>query len=359
MAGGGTGGHVVPAIAVARDLATRGHRILFVGTRAGIEARLAPAAGFDIEWIEIGGWQRVGLWQRLKTLGLIPVSCWRSWRLLGRTRPAAIFSMGGYVAAPVVAAALLRRIPVVAMEPNAMPGMVNRVAGRWLTRALLGFEETRRWFPEGRAEVTGVPVRAEFFRLPERAAGSGEGELTILITGGSRGSRTLNRAFRESWPLFCQAGAGVPVRFRHQSGADEHAELARDFAATGLAGSVEPFVADMPAAFAEADLVVGRSGANAVGEIAAAGKASILIPFPFAADDHQKKNAEVLTSAGAARMIEDRDFTGSRLFEEVAELARNRERLAAMGAAARRLARPGAAARAAAILEEVANRRPV
>lgn len=356
MAGGGTGGHVVPALAVARELKSRGHRVVFVGTRAGIEAKLVPAAGFEMEWIETGAWQRVGLRQRLKTLWRIPVSLARSWRLLESAGAAAVFSLGGYVAAPVVLAAFLRRVPVVVMEPNALPGLVNRLGGRWVARALLGFETTRAWFPAGRSEVTGVPVREEFFSLPARPADEEktEKELSILITGGSRGSRTLNQAFRQSWPLF--RAAGIPVRFHLQCGVDAQADLARDFAATGLAGSVDAFIAAMPAAFAGADLVVGRSGANAVAELAAAGKPAILVPFPFAADDHQKKNAEVLAAAGAARLVEDRDFTGQRLFDEVSRLAADRRLLAAMAAAARPLARPGAAARAARILEEVANR---
>lgn len=353
MAGGGTGGHVVPSIAVARELSARGHRVLFVGTRAGLEAKLAPAAGFEIEWIETGAWQRVNWLTRLRTLWRIPASLIRSWRLLGRSGAAAVFSLGGYVAVPVVAAAFLRRVPVVVMEPNAMPGMVNRLGGRWVARALVGFQAAQAWFPAGRSEVTGVPVREEFFSLPARPA-EGGGELSVLITGGSRGSRTLNQAFRQSWPLFREAG--VAVRFRHQCGAEAQAELARDFAAAGLAGSVDAFIADMPAAFAAADVVIGRSGANAVAEIAAAGKPSILVPFPFAADDHQKKNAEVLAGAGAARLVEDRDFTGQRLFEEAMRM-RDRAQLKRMGEAARKLARPGAASRAAAILEEEAARR--
>ncbi len=354
MAGGGTGGHVVPSLAVARELASRGHEVFFIGTRLGLEAKLVPAAGFGIEWIETGAWQRVSWMRRARTLWQIPAGFGRAWRVLARRRVSAVFSLGGYVAAPVVAAALARRVPVVVMEPNAMPGMVNRLAGRFVARALLGFEEARAWFPAGRAEVTGVPVRAEFFSL--RAAPDRE-EMTVLITGGSRGSRTLNEAFRQSWPLFQRAGAAV--RFRHQAGVDAQPELARAFAATGLAGQVEVFIADMPAAFAGADLVVGRSGANAVAELAAAGKPSILVPFPFAADDHQRKNAEALVRAGAARLVDDGHMNGQRLFDEVLELAQDRPQLARMGQAARGLAHPEAAMRTANVLEEVVGRRPL
>ena len=352
MAGGGTGGHVVPSLAVARQLVARGHEVLFIGTRAGLEAKLVPAAGFGIEWIETGAWQRVSWARRARTLWQIPAGLGKSWRVLKRLRPGAVFSLGGFVAAPVVAAALLRGVPVVVMEPNAMPGLVNRLAGRFVTKALLGFEEARAWFPAGRAEVTGVPVRAEFFSL-RRAAPDRE-EMTVLITGGSRGSRTLNEAFRQSWPLFRREG--VAVRFLHQAGVDAQPELARAFAATGLAGQVDAFIADMPVAFAEADLIVGRSGANAVAELAAAGKPSILVPFPFAADDHQKKNAEALARAGAARLIDDRQMNGQRLFDEVLELVKDRRQLARMGQAARGLAHPAAAERAATVLEEAAGR---
>ena len=350
MAGGGTGGHVVPSLAVGKELLARGHRVVFAGSRTGLEARLAPAAGFPIEWVATGAWQRVSWATKLQTLWRIPVGFWQSWRLLGRHGAAAVFSLGGYVAAPVVAAAILRGVPVVAMEPNAMPGMVNRLTARWVRRALLGFAEGLRWFPAGRAEVTGVPVRGEFFALPAKPAGD---ELTVLITGGSRGSRTLNEAFAASWTLFQQEG--MKVRFRHQSGVDAQAGLERAFAASGLSGAVDAFIADMPAAFAEADLVVCRSGANAVAELAAAGKPSILVPFPFAADDHQRKNAEALVAAGAAHLVEDREMTGERLFEEVMRLARDRPELERMGAAARRMAKPDAAARAAAVLEALAG----
>ncbi len=350
MAGGGSGGHVVPLLAVARELESRGHRVIFVGTRAGLESRLVPAAGFAIEWIETGAWQRVSLSRRMKTLWQVPRGLWRCWRMLGRTRAAAVFSLGGFVAAPVVAAALARRVPVVAMEPNAMPGLVNRLTGRWVTRALLGFEEARAWFPAGRSEVTGVPVRSEFFAIRPRPPLAG---WTVLITGGSQGSRTLNQAFAASWPLFQKEG--VKVTFRHQSGVAAHAELARAFGESGLAGVVEAFIPAMPSAFAEADLIVCRAGANTVAELAAAGKPSILVPLPFAADDHQRKNAEAMVRAGAARMVEDCELDGARFFQEVMVLLRDRGALARMGDAARGLARSGAAARAAAVLEEVAG----
>lgn len=346
MAGGGTGGHVIPGLAVARELKRRGHEPFFVGTREGLEAKLVPAAGFPIEFIEIGGLNRVGAARIARTLAQLPLATAHMAAALGRWRPAAVFSMGGYAAGPVMLAACVRRVPMVLMEPNAVPGFTNRHMGRFAARALVNFEETARYFPRGKAEVTGVPVRPEFFALAPKPRGP---RLSVLITGGSRGSRTLNNAARESWPLFREAGSAV--RLVHQTGAAEHAGLAREFAASGIEGEVVPFIDDMPAAFAAADLVICRSGAGAVAEVAAAGKAAVFVPFPFAADDHQTRNAEVLAAAGAARMVADREFTGRRLFEEVSGLAP--ETLEKMGCEARRFARPGAAERAADILESL------
>jgi UDP-N-acetylglucosamine--N-acetylmuramyl-(pentapeptide) pyrophosphoryl-undecaprenol N-acetylglucosamine transferase len=220
---------------------------------------------------------------------------------------------------------------------------------RRVYRALVGFEATRKWFPAERCEVTGLPVRPEFFALQPKQGGV----FTVLITGGSRGARTLNRALRESWPLFQRNN--TPVRIIHQTGAAENAVLAAEFAKAGVAGEVVPFIKDMAAAFAQTDLVVGRAGAGGVNEISAAGMPSVLVPLPFAADDHQRRNAEALVEADAARMVLDREFTGQRLFDEVEALRGNAELLAAMRARVRKFAKPGAAERAADVLEEAAR----
>lgn len=352
MAGGGTGGHVIPLVAVARELRRRGHRPVFVGTRHGMEAALAPAEGFPLEFIEIGGLNRVGLARALRSLAQLPPSVADSLRLIRKHRPAAVFSLGGYAAGPVALAAWLRHLPIALMEPNAVAGMANRWIGRFADRALVNFAETAAQFPRGKAELAGLPVREEFFALPPKAR---EETLTLLVTGGSQGSSRLNQAVRESWPLF--RASPQPVRILHQCGRLPYDELNEAFAATGLAGRVVPFFDDMPAAFAEADLVVSRSGAGAVSELAAAAKPSLLVPFPFAADQHQLRNAETLARAGAARVVADADLTGRRLFDEVMELASQPGKLEQMSEAARRLARPGAAARAADILEELAGPR--
>lgn len=350
MAGGGTGGHVIPAIAVACELRDRGDRAVFIGTDRGFEATLVPNAGFEIEWIEVGALNRIGLLKKLRTVATLPGGLLRCWRLLGRYKARAVFSMGGYVAGPVVLAAILRKIPVLVMEPNAMPGMTNRRIGRFVAKALLSFEEARRYFPAGRTEITGLPVRREFFEIPDREPGD---VITVLITGGSRGARSLNRAVREAWPYFAD---GIRVRLLHQTGREAFDEIEREFAATGLQGSVKLFIDDMPAAFAEADLVVCRSGAGAVAELAAAGKPSILIPFPFAADDHQLYNAQAFVNAGAACLIPDAELSGKRFYEEVRRLADHPGELKEMGRRARAFAHPDAARRAADLLEELAGR---
>ena len=348
MAGGGTGGHVIPALAVARELRQRGYQVFFVGTDRGLEAKLVPAEGFELKKIDVGGLNRVGMRRKLATLIQLPFTTAGCFKVVRGA--SAVFSMGGYVAGPPVMAALLRRVPVVAMEPNAVPGFTNRAIGRFVSRALVSFPETAAYFPRGRTETTGLPVREEFFRIVPKPRG---GTLNLLVTGGSQGSRTLNRAGSESWPLF--RGTGLPVRIVHQSGPGGFEQLREEFSRSGLEGEVVPFIADMPAAFAAADLVVCRSGAGAVAELAAAGKPSILTPFPFAANDHQTRNAEAIERAGAARLVRDNQMNGEKLVAVVAELAGSSGALERMGEAARRLAKPGAARRAAEILEEVAG----
>jgi UDP-N-acetylglucosamine--N-acetylmuramyl-(pentapeptide) pyrophosphoryl-undecaprenol N-acetylglucosamine transferase len=357
MAGGGSGGHVIPALAVARELRARGHSVRFIGTRRGMESKLVPPEGFPIEWIEIGGLKRVGARKLLASLMELPWSVWEASRMLRRAAPAAVFSTGGFVAGPVLMAAIWSRIPVIAMEPNAVPGFTHRRLARFAARALVSFPETLRWFPKDRAEVTGLPVREEFFAVSPAPLSK---PFTVLITGGSQGSRTLNRAAEESWPLLSKPGPDRnAVRLIHQTGAAAFEELAPRFRASGVSGEIHPFLDNMPGAFACAHLVVSRAGMGAVSEIAAAGRPSILVPLPTASDQHQLHNAEALERAGAALLIADGDMTGARLAQEITQLAAEPARLEAMAKAARTFACPGAARRAAEILESFAERRAV
>ena len=354
MAGGGTGGHVIPLLAVANALRARGHEAYFVGTERGAEARLVPAAGFDLEYIRAGGLQGMNFSRKLSALFDLIGATIQQISHLAKRRPSAVFSLGGYVAGPPVLAALFHRIPIVVMEPNAVPGLTNRWVARFVARALVNFPETSRYFPAGRTDVTGLPVRDAFFHLPPRTARK---PFTVLITGGSQGSRTLNEAARAAWPMF----RSVPTLekdfyFIHQAGAAHYETLRPEFAASGIHGEISAFIADMPAAYARADLIVCRSGAGAVSELAAAAKPSILIPFPFASDDHQLHNAERFRDAGAALLYTDREWTGSRMFEMIRELAERPGRLQEMSEAARSLAHPGSASRAADILAEITKK---
>jgi UDP-N-acetylglucosamine--N-acetylmuramyl-(pentapeptide) pyrophosphoryl-undecaprenol N-acetylglucosamine transferase len=318
-----------------------------VGTERGIEAKLVPSEGFELKRIDIGGLNRVGIRQKFATLIQLPFATLRCGEFVRES--SAVFSMGGYVAGPPVIAALLSSVPVVVMEPNAVPGLTNRMIASGVSRALISFPETAQFFRSGKTEMTGLPVREEFFGIAPKRRGDA---LNILITGGSQGSRTLNQAARQSWPLFRKAG--FPVRIVHQSGPKGFDEIRDEFAQSGLEGEVAPFISGMPAAFQATDLVVCRAGAGAVSELAAAGKPSILVPLPFAADDHQTRNAEALERSGAARLVRDQELNGQRLFDVVTELASASGGLERMGEAARQFARPGAARRAAEILEEVA-----
>lgn len=344
MAGGGTGGHVIPGIAVARELAHRGHQPVFVGTHSGMEARLVPAAGFPIEWIEIGGLKGLSLVRRARTVVELPASVWDARRLLKEHNAAGVFSMGGYVAAPVVLAAALSGTPVVLMEPNAMPGMTNRRMARFARRALVSFNEALQYFPAERVEIAGLPVRTEFFALMDKPRAHPP---VVLVTGGSRGSRTLNFATRD-----LAAAGDLPCKLILQTGRDMHAEISAAITNPGV--EVVPYIDDMPQAFAQADLVVCRSGAGTVAELAAAGKPSILIPYPYAADDHQMANARAMERAGGARVVPDKEFDAPRMLREIQACLENTH-LESMARAARAQAKPGAAARAASLLEEFAE----
>jgi UDP-N-acetylglucosamine--N-acetylmuramyl-(pentapeptide) pyrophosphoryl-undecaprenol N-acetylglucosamine transferase len=348
MAGGGSGGHVLPALAVARELRARGHQVRFIGVERGMEAKLVPAENFPIEWIAIRGLNGVAISQRISSLSELPLSVWQAVRILNSAAPGAVFSMGGYVAGPVLLAALWKRIPIVIMEPNAIPGLTHRQLGRYVARALLSFAEAARWFPQGRSEVTGLPIREEFFSVPVKPRGP---VITVLITGGSQGSRTLNRAAEASWQLWRKNN----VRLIHQTGSGMYAELAPKFRDSCVAGEIAEFIVDMPRAFAEADLVVSRAGMGAVSELAAAGKPSILVPLPGASDQHQLKNAQALQQAGAACLVLDAEMTGARLVEEVTRMVDTPGLLEQMAAAARAFAKRGAARRAADVLEAVCS----
>jgi len=345
IAGGGTGGHIIPALAVARELVARhGAEILFVGTARGMESRLVPAARFGLHLIEVGQLKNVSLITRLRTLADLPRSILACRRLIREFNPAVVFGVGGYASGPAMAAAIWTRVPTMAFEPNAMPGLANRLVGKRVQAAAVNFPAAAKWFSN--CEVTGIPVRPEFFALEPPPANSAP---HLLVFGGSQGARIFNIHLPRVVAALLQAIPGLTVL--HQCGARHSEATQAAYAVTGADPArwrVEPFLEDMPTRFAEAHLVMARSGASSVAELAAAGKPSLLVPFAAAADEHQKRNAEAMVPAGAAVMLEEPELdVPGRLQEALTGLLTNPDRLARMAAAARTQAHPDAAQRIA------------
>uniref|UniRef100_E6QKN6 N-acetylglucosaminyl transferase n=1 Tax=mine drainage metagenome TaxID=410659 RepID=E6QKN6_9ZZZZ len=360
IAGGGTGGHIIPALAVARELVARhGAEVLFVGTERGLESRMVPEAGFSLKLVEVGPLNRVSLGTRLKTLRLLPLSVLTCVRFIREFQADAVFGVGGYASGPAMAAALISRVPTLAFEPNAVPGLANRLVGRWVSAAAVNFAPAARWFRN--AEVTGIPVRAEFFEI---APPGTPRPPRLLVFGGSQGARILNTLLPQVvGELLCSV-PGLTVL--HQAGA-RHVEATRLAYAevcerAGIDSSrwrVEAFLDGMAECFAAADLILARSGASTVAELAAAGRPALLIPFAAAADDHQLANAEVMVRAGAAAMLTERELAAQpgRLMEALAGLLGDRGQLTAMGERARTQAHRDAASRIAGRLVELAGQR--
>jgi len=352
IAGGGTGGHVIPALAIARELRHKHNaEVRFVGTARGLETRLIPEAGFPLELVRSGQWKNVALTTKLRTAFDLPQGVLACLRLIREFRPHVVVGVGGYASGPGMLAAVLKRVPTLAYEPNAVPGMTNRRLGRWVSAAAINFAQTAHYFRN--AHVTGVPVRPEIFAIQPSSAGA---SAHLLVTAGSNGALIFNETMPK---IAAELFAAIPgLTITHQSGA-RHLEATR--AAYAVSGAdqtrwrVEAFLADMPAEYAAADLVLARSGST-VAELCAAGRASVLVPFAAAADDHQRKNAEVLVEAGAAVMLLQKDITTASLQEVLLRLLTNPAPRTKMGAAARGLAKEGALERIAGMVLELANR---
>ena len=350
LAGGGTGGHVIPALAIAQELKKEYNaEVLFIGTARGIENRLVPAAGFPLKLVQVGALKNVNLVTRLKTLFDLPRAVFSARRMLEEFRADVVIGVGGYASGPAMLAAVLKRIPTVAFEPNVVPGFANRIVAKMVSAAAVHFAETARYFRH--AEVTGVPVRQAFFEI----ASQPHANPTLLVFGGSQGAHAINKVVMES---VGELRTRVPrIHIVHQTGErdyDDAVAVYRD-----LGGSVEvfKFIDDMPRFFADADLLVCRSGASTVAEIAAAGKPAIFVPFPRAADDHQKRNAEALERAGAAVMLEESNLTQQSLIDSVTALLNDPKRLQSMSDAARALSHPNAARDIAAMAAKLAGAR--
>ena len=352
IAGGGTGGHVIPALAIARALRDHhGADVWMVGTARGLETKLIPEAGFRLELVEAGQLKNVSLTTRVKTAFDLPRGVLRCIGLLRQFRPGVVIGVGGYASGPAMLAAFLLRIPMMAYEPNAVPGLANRLIGKRVQAAAVNFEQTRHFFRN--AEVTGVPVREAFFSLPQRAD---DGAEHLLVFGGSLGARALNEAMPRIVARLLRALPRLTIL--HQAGA-KHAETTQAaYAASGADPArweVRPFLDDMPARFANADLILCRSGSS-VAELAAAGKPSLLVPFPHAADNHQHKNAQIFADAGAAVLLPESELTDERLLRELTGLLGDQVRLKEMGRRAKTLAHPDALERIAAMAVRLARR---
>jgi UDP-N-acetylglucosamine--N-acetylmuramyl-(pentapeptide) pyrophosphoryl-undecaprenol N-acetylglucosamine transferase len=348
IAGGGTGGHVIPALAIAQQLKKQFEaEVLFIGTARGIETRLVPQAGFPLQLIQVGALKNVSLVTRAKTMFDLPRALWTSGRIVSDFRPDVVIGVGGYASGPGMIAAIRRRIPTLAFEPNVVPGFANRVVARFVSAAAVHFEETCEYFRN--CKVTGVPVREAFFRITPNASETP----TLLVFGGSQGAHAINQAMIESLAGLHAKMPGLHII--HQTGQRDYEAVQAAYRQGGISGEVHKFIDDMPATFARADLLVCRSGASTVGEITAASKPAIFVPFPRAADDHQNKNARALESAGAAVVVEESNLEAAYLVETIASLLNDPARLRAMSAAARSLAHPKAVEEIAEMVKRLAG----
>src|SRR5580693_9290155 len=336
LAGGGTGGHVIPALAIANELKkSYGAEVLFIGTARGIENRLVPAAGYPLRLVRVGQLKNVSLMTRARTALDLPRAVWDAGGMLNEFAPDVVIGVGGYASGPAMLAAVVKHIPTLAFEPNVVPGFANRVVARFVSGAAVHFEETAKYFRH--AEVTGVPVRQAFFEIPAKRGGTP----TLLVFGGSQGAHAINEAMIRCLPELRRQTPGIHII--HQTGERDYNDALAAYRGLGELAEVFKFIEDMPAAFARADLVVCRSGASTVAEITAAGKPAIFVRFPRAADDHQRVNAEALAREGAAVVMGESKLEGVWLAETIGALLGDPARLARMSAAARELSHPNAA----------------
>jgi UDP-N-acetylglucosamine--N-acetylmuramyl-(pentapeptide) pyrophosphoryl-undecaprenol N-acetylglucosamine transferase len=345
IAGGGTGGHLYPGIAVARELLARrpGTEVSFAGTARGLEAKVLPREGFALDLIRSGGLKGKSIADCVRGAWLLPASLRDASQVLRRRRPHLVIGVGGYSSGPVVMLAALQAIPTMVLEQNAVPGLTNRLLARFVQAAAVTFESARGYFGE-KGFVSGNPVRPEFFDPagPATEAGADDKSSTasILIFGGSQGAHAINVAMVEAAP---ELAADPHLRLTHQTGERDVEMVRAAYRSAGVPAEVEPFLYDMGKRLRHADVIVCRAGATTLAELTAAGKAAILIPLPTATDDHQRKNAEALAASGAAEVLLQGEATGPVLARRVRSLAGDRAARTRMEQAARALARPDAA----------------
>ena len=345
IAGGGTGGHLFPGLALARALSARrpDARISFAGTAAGIEARVIPETEYPLDLIRSAGLKGKSLRALVRGAALVPLSGLDAWRLLSRRRPDVVIGVGGYSSGPVVALAALRGIQTLVLEQNAVPGLTNRLLAPVVTRAAVTYDASLTYFGK-KAFVSGNPVRREFLEIesdPVHDEAINASPVRVLVFGGSQGAHAINMALVEAAPQLAAAAGAIDLVC--QTGQRDHAVVREAFERHAVPGRVERFIDAMDREMKAAGLVVSRAGATTLAEVTAAGRPSILIPLPTATDDHQRHNALALASAGAAEVMEQKDLTGARLAGRIVAIAGDRAKRREMSANARRLARPRAA----------------
>ena len=356
VAGGGTGGHLFPGIALAEELLTRQpnrNDVLFVGTAQGLEAKVVPQNGLKLELIEVSGLKRVGFLKRLKGLLRLPGAILRSVQILRSYRPDVVVGVGGYASGPVVLAAWLLRVPTAVQEQNALPGFTNRVLGHFVDVVLTAFPEAARHFPRRKVQMLGNPIRRALLDNFLMDSVTHE-KFSLLVFGGSQGAHVLNRTMIEAVPFL--ESVKDKIRVVHQTGQREVEQVRAGYAKANAEAEVLDFIGDMSGAYAQADAIVCRAGATTLAELTVAKKAAILVPFAAAADNHQEINARSLVQAGAAVMIPESELNGERLAKEIFALM-NAERRQQMEKAAGHLGRPEAAREIADVLAELAERR--
>src|SRR5688572_1436702 len=359
IAGGGTGGHLFPGLAVARALKARlpDSQISFAGTAAGIEARVIPATEFALDLIRSAGLKGKSLAARARGAALVPLGGVDAWRLISRRRPDVVIGVGGYSSGPVVAVAAMRGIATMVLEQNAVPGLTNRLLARFVGRAAVTYDASVKYFG-AKAFVSGNPVRREFLEVdddPSHDAAINASRVRVLVFGGSQGAHAINVAMVEAAPRL--GAAAETLDLVCQTGTRDFELVRAAFERHGVQGRVERFIDAMDREMKDAGLVVSRAGATTLAEVTAAGRPSILIPLPTATDDHQRHNARALAEAGAAEVMEQSELTGERLADRVLAIAGNQEMRRRMSAAARQLAKPHAADDIVAAVIELTERR--
>lgn len=352
IAGGGTGGHIYPAIAIAREYIARNpsRRVIFVGTEKGLEKTIVPKAGFPLEFISVGGLKGKGGVDLLRNLARLPLGFVQAWSVVGKHKPNVVLGVGGYSSGPVLLAAAIRRIPTVIHEANAFPGLTNRLLSKFVSVVAVAFAEALPRLKRNDGVVTGNPVREEFFKLAGPAATGAKRK--VLVFGGSQGSRILNDAMTGA--LLFLAPMKDRLEITHQTGPNELEKVQAAYRASAFSDArVVPYLDPIAGEIAAAELVVCRAGAMTVGELSAIGRAAIFVPFAAATNNHQELNARVVEKAGGARVITENELTPERLSAAITDVLNDPANAARMGDAARTLAAPEATRKIVDLMEEV------